>query len=175
MRSDFRLSAAVFAGLAWLFVANLFSDLLAAHTLTLVWMVPPLVVFALRLPLRAALTCLGIVALLHDATLAIPFGLTASIALPVAAVLHRLRRHFNPGSRRQAAAVAFALTPTLHIVTVLTLAATGKPLPADAHGVALEIALGTLASACATPWLADLTDAMLALFGAPDAASEHAA
>lgn len=175
MKSDLRLSAAVFAGLAWLFVANLFSDLLSLAALTPVWVVPPLVVFAMRLPLRACLTCLALVALLHDATLAIPFGLTASVTLPVAAILHRLRRHFNHGSRPQAAAIAFALTPTVHIVTALALSASGESLPADAHGVAVEIAVGALVSALATPWLADLTDALLALFGAPDAASEHAA
>lgn len=173
MKPDLRLSAAVFAGLVWIFVVNLFIDLLSSAAVATLWIVPPLVALTMRLPLRATLVCLALVALLHDATLPVPFGITASVALPAAACLHGVRRHLNTRSRRQAAAVAFAISPTLHITTVLAMAAAGCPLPQDAAGLAIEIAAGTLVAAIATPWLANLTDAMLRAFGFADDA--HAA
>ena len=165
MRADLRPGIAVAAGLAWLFVARLCTDLLAPHALTPLWIVPPVVVFSLLLPRRAALICLAIVCLMHDATLAIPYGLSATLALPVAAMLHRIRRHVNTHSRRQIAALAFAITPTLHLAFVLAITLAGWPLPADLHGLMLEMAIGTVASALASPWLADFTSALLRLVG----------
>lgn len=174
MRPNLSTAGAVLAGLAWLFVARLFTDLLAPLALTPTWIVPVVIVFTFRLQLREMLIGLALVCLLHDATLAIPFGLSASLALPVAAILHRVKRHLNTSSRRQAAAVAFALTPTIHLAFVLAVSLSGMPLPADARGLATEMTLATVTSALATPWLANLTDGMLSLFGARrDEAEAH--
>ena len=174
MNSALRWSAAVFASLAWLFFARLLADQLSAHALTPVWFVPPVVVIALRLPHRAALVSIALVALLHDATLGIRFGLTASLVLPVAALLLRTRRHLNVRSRRQAAAIAFALTPTLHLAYAVALSVTGEVLPADPAGLTGEIAIGAVAAALATPWLGAFTDALLHKFGAESHLEEPA-
>lgn len=165
-----RLSGAVLAGLAWLFVARLGADLFSQKGLTPVWFAPPVVVFALRLPHVAALVCLALTCLLHDATLAIPFGITASIALPAAAVLLRFRHHLRRNSRAQAAAGVFALTPGLHLAWCVALSLTGRVTPHEPRALLIEIAASTLLSTLATPWLADLTDALLHRFDAKEVA-----
>lgn len=165
MKLGLRWSAAVLAGLGWIFLTRLAGDLCAPLALHLPLMAPPVVVIALRLPHRPGVVALTLVALLHDAASGIPFGLTASLALPLHFILFRIRNHLSADASLTAAALAFAITPALWLGTALALTLAGHPAPADLRGIATEVILGSVLAALATPWLAGFTLSLLRAFG----------
>lgn len=159
-------SGAVLAGVVWLFLARLISDELARFALTPVFWAAPLVVFSFALPRRVALVVLAVVMLLHDAVRPGPFGMSASLVLPVAAVLLRWRELFHRESRRQTAAIAFVLTPSLHILLAVAMGVAGRGLPEDTGGFFAEMLIGAMVSGLGAPWLYDFTVVLVRLFGA---------
>ncbi len=165
MKLGLRWSAAVLAGLGWIFLTRLAGDLCAPWALQLPLMAPPLVVTALRLPYRPGAFALALIALLYDAALGIPFGLSASLALPLHLILFRIRHHLTADAALTGAALAFTITPALWLGTALALTLSGSPLPADLSGVLTEVALGAALAALGTPWLAGFTLSLLRLFG----------
>ena len=166
MTAAIRWSAAVLAGLCWVFLARLAGDFVAPWAMTLPLMAPPVIVAALRLPFRPGLVTLALVALLYDAGTGAPFGLSASIALPLHGILYGVRRHLAVDSPAALAAPALALTPAMHIVaTVVTHRVVQRPLADDLGGFFLETAVACVLSAAATPWLAGLTLSLLGTFG----------
>ena len=165
MTGGIRWSAAVLAGLCWVFLTRLGTDLISGHGLTLQLIAPPLVVSALYLPYRAGAVTLGLVALLYDAASGAPFGITASIALPAHLLLFRIRRQLTPVNPLTGAGLALAVAPALHLGFVGGLAIGAREMPSDTIGLLLETGLVAVVSALATPWLTGLTLSALDLFG----------
>lgn len=166
MTHAIRWSAAVLAGLCWVFLTRLAGDLVAPWALSIPLMAPPVVVAALRLPFRGGLVALALIALLHDAGTGMPFGLTASLALPLHGILYAVRRHIAAASPLTLAALAVALTPAMHLMTGVGIhLATGRPMASDLGGFVVETVLGCIACALAAPWLSGFTLALLRTFG----------
>ncbi len=165
MMRHLRWSGAVLAGLAWVFLSRLAQDSAAAYALHLPLTAPPLVVCALLLPFRPGAVVLTLTLLLYDAGLGVPFGLSATLALPVYALLFRIRHHLMQSSALVQASLALALTPALHAAFAAALHLAGRPLPADTLGFLTEILAGVALASLFTPWLGSLTVAVLRLFG----------
>jgi len=156
----------VLAGLCWVFLARLAGDFVAPYALTLPLMAPPLTVAALRLPRRAGAITLALVALLYDAGTGLPFGASATVALPLHALLYAARQRLAADSGLLLALVAAALTPVMHFgVAAVIGRVSGRGMTDDLFGFASEIVAGCVLAGIATPWLAGLTNAMLRAFG----------
>lgn len=166
MTGRLRWAGAVPAGLGWIFLARLVQDGASEYALNPPLSAPPLVVAALLLPFRAGLAVLTLVLLLHDSGQGIPFGLSATVALPVYVVLFRLRHHFSKDSVWSQAALAGGLTPLLHAGSVFFLGLAGGPLADRSAGILAETVIGVLLAALFTPWLASLSAAFLKISGA---------
>lgn len=165
MTGGIRWSSVVLAGLCWVLLTRLGSDLLSGHALTLQLIAPPLVVASLFLPYRAGAVSLALVALLMDAASGAPFGLTATLALPAHLFLFRIRRQLTPVTRLTGAGLALAVAPATHLAYVAGMAVATRVMPSDTVGLLLETGLAAVVSALATPWLTGLTFALAGAFG----------
>lgn len=165
MTRRLRWSGSVLAGLGWVFLARLAQDPASSCSLQLPLSATPLVVCALLLPFRAGAVALTLVLLLHDAGRPVPFGLSATLALPAYVMLFRIRRHLARESAAVQAGLALALTPALHVAQAVALTLAGRLLPADTLGFLTEILAGAALAALFTPWLGVFMPAVLARFG----------